>query len=103
MPPPLPNRTHPQMVYAWKNASFGSGRVQLDNFGGLWVGDRTLSNKTSKFVPTPDNIVFLPNATQLQAAGVVSASCFPRSGNGGTQGPLGGMAARVVTTAPCTT
>lgn len=60
------------MVYAWKNASLNNGRVQLENFGGVWVGDRTLSDKTSKFVPTPDNIVFLPNATQLQAAGLVS-------------------------------
>lgn len=62
-----------QMVYAWKNASFNHGRIQLDNFGGLWVGDRTLSDKTSKFVPTPENVVFLPNITQLEAAGVVSA------------------------------
>ncbi|KAL4431241.1 hypothetical protein ABPG75_006497 [Micractinium tetrahymenae] len=54
--------------------SFDRGCVQLDNFGGLWVGDRTLSDKTSKFVPTPDNIVFLPNITQIEAAGPKNVS-----------------------------
>lgn len=38
---------------------------QIDNWGGLWLGDRTLADPNRTFMPTPSNIVYLPPAREI--------------------------------------
>ncbi len=37
-----------------------AGVANIDNFGGVWVGDRTYVDPNKTFVPTPDNVVYIP-------------------------------------------
>ena len=39
--------------------------VGLENLGGVWVGDRSLSDISQKFVPTPDNVVNIPTMEEI--------------------------------------
>jgi hypothetical protein len=39
--------------------------VGLENLGGVWVGDRSQSNTSQKFVPTPDNVVSIPTMEEI--------------------------------------
>ncbi len=34
----------------------------MQNFGGIWIADRTLVNPNKRFVPDPSNIVYIPPA-----------------------------------------
>jgi hypothetical protein len=34
--------------------------------GGIWVGDRSISDTQRKFMPTPDNVVRLPSLQEIQ-------------------------------------
>lgn len=48
------------MVYEFINASI-RGVVSLDNFGGVWIVDRTGPlGQNRRFVPTPENIIEVP-------------------------------------------
>ena len=56
-------------VYAaFNGSSFGNGfYASLDNFGGVFIGDRTKRDPSKKFLPTQDNIKYLPTTDEIFA------------------------------------
>ena len=56
------------MVYAHQPGSIG-GAVTLNNLGGVFVADRTLADPWRRWVPTAENLVYVPPPDQLHAAG----------------------------------
>ncbi len=44
-----------------------AGRFSLDNLGGVWIVDRTIADPDWIWVPTPENVKYLPNMTEIQA------------------------------------
>lgn len=51
-------------MYEYLNGNV-SGAAQLQNFGGLWIGDRTYADANRSFVPTPDNIKYIPPPEEI--------------------------------------
>lgn len=51
----------PLVVYKLITGGSAGSSVSLDNLGGVWVADRTGDDDTRSFVPTPDNIVHIPD------------------------------------------
>ena len=44
----------------------GFNNITLPNIGGIYVGDRTGEDPSKVFVPTPDNIVYIPPAWEIE-------------------------------------
>lgn len=51
--------SNPLMVYEFVSGNF-SQDFQLENLGGVYIGDRTLSDPYRKWVPRPDLLSYIP-------------------------------------------
>lgn len=52
-------------VYFYQGGNV-SGKVELDNLGGVYVGDRTGDDPSKTFIPTRDNIKYVPPAWEIE-------------------------------------
>jgi len=52
-------------VYFYQGSELGNA-VVLDNLGGVYVGDRTGDDPDKTFIPTPDNVVYIPPAWGIE-------------------------------------
>jgi len=54
----------PLDVYAYQEAEF-RGKASFDNLGGVYISDRTLADPYKRWVPRPDNLVFVPTPQEI--------------------------------------
>ena len=52
-------------VYFYQGSELGNA-VVLDNLGGVYVGDRTGDDPERTFIPTPENVVYIPPAWEIE-------------------------------------
>lgn len=63
--------------------------MSLENFGGLYIGDRPYSNRLLSFVPTADNILPIPSYDDIVSGAANSTEWAWAAYGGGWGGPLG--------------
>lgn len=55
---------NPLMVYMVVSGD-AAGFVTLNNLGGVYIGDRAIADPFKKWVPTPDNVVYIPPPQEI--------------------------------------